>query len=161
MTLNEKFISIILTGVLSAMMITSCGSRTQKPDDAFDKVKKVRMLTKDSSFTTDIVLKESMKTEPVKKTESLDEWTTYKNEMEKKIQLNEKKIKEIRGLTNANKGLLRKLTNLEKANNDLKIKMAEYNEEVKVKWEKFKASLDQNVNEIDIELNALKTNNKK
>jgi uncharacterized protein YlxW (UPF0749 family) len=76
--------------------------------------------------------------------------------MEKKIQLNEKTIKEIRGLTDANTDLLKKLTNLEKANNDLRIKIAEYNEEVKVKWEKFKASLNQNVNEIDIELNALK-----
>jgi chromosome segregation ATPase len=156
MTLNDKFISIILTGFLSAMIITSCGSRGQKPDDAFDRVKKVRMLSNDSSFTSDEVLKESMKREPVKNAEYQDEWTKYKNEMEKKIQLNEKTIKEIRGLTDANTDLLKKLTNLEKANNDLRIKIAEYNEEVKVKWEKFKASLNQNVNEIDIELNALK-----
>lgn len=161
MILKTKFILLITTACLIAVIMTSCGSRQQKPDDAFDRVKQVRMLTNDSNFTSKEIIEESMKTEPVKKDEILDEWTKYKNEMEKKIQLNENKIKEIKGLPDANAGLLRKVTSLEKVNNDLRIKMDEYKEEVKVKWEMFKASMNHNVNEIEIELNVLKTDNKK
>lgn len=160
-TLKTNIISLIITGCLSAIIITSCGYHKQKPDDAFDLVKKERMMSTDSSFVSEKVIQESMKTEPVKKIETPDEWIKFKNETEKKIHQNENKIKEIKELPDANAGLLRKVANLEKANNDLRIRMDEYREEVKVKWEMFQASMNHNVNEIDIELNALKPDNKK
>jgi len=152
---------MILTGCLSVVIMTSCGYHKQKPDDAFDLVKKERMMSVDSSFVSEKVLQESMKTEPVKKIEATDEWTRFKLETEKKIHQNENKIKEIKELPDANAGLLRKAANLEKANNDLRIRIDEYQEEVKVKWEMFQTSMNHNVNEIDIELNALKPDNKK
>lgn len=161
MTLNANTISIILTGCLSAMIFISCGSHEQKPDDAFDRVKKERMISNDSNFVSKEIIQESMKTEVVKKTENPDEWTRFRIETEKKIHLNEKKIKEIRSLPNADASLLRKVSNLEKDNNDQRIRIDKYNEEVKAKWEMFKASMNHNVNEIGIELNTLKINNKK
>lgn len=161
MTLTENFFSMILTGCLSAIIFTSCGSHVQKADDAFDAVKKERMMSNDSNFVSKEIIQESMKTELVKKDETPDEWTRFKIETEKKIRLNEKKIKEIEGLPDASASLLRKVTNLEKDNNALRIRMDEYNEEVKVRWEKFKASMNHNVNEIDIKLNAMKTDIKK
>lgn len=161
MTLTEKFFSMVLTGCLSAIIFTSCGSHVQKADDAFDAVKKERMMSNDSNFVSKEIIQESMKTELVKKNEIPDEWTSFKIETEKKIRLNEKKIKEIEGLRDANASLLRKVTSLEKDNNALRIRMDEYNEDVKVRWEKFKASMNHNVNEIDIKLNAMKTDIKK
>jgi len=162
MTLTEKFFSMILTGCLSAIIFTSCGSHVQKADDAFDAVKKERMMSNDSNFVSKEIIQESMKTtELVKKNETPDEWTIFKIETEKKIRLNEKKVKEIEGLPGASASLLRKVTSLEKDNNALRIRMDEYNEEVKMKWEKFKASMNHNVNEIDIKLNAMKTDIKK
>jgi hypothetical protein len=161
MTLKTNFNPLILTGCLSAMILTSCGSHVQKTDDAFDLVKKERMMTTDSNFVSKEVIEESLKTTVVKKIETPDEWTKFRNEMEKKIHKNEKTIKEIEGLPELNAGLRRKVTNLEKANNDMKIRMDEYKEEMKVKWEMFQASMNHTINEIDIELNALKTNNKK
>lgn len=161
MILKTYFTSIITTGCLLALIATSCGSHQQKPDDAFDRVKKVRMLSNDSNFTSDEILQESLKTEPVKKKEIQDEWTKYKNEMERKIHLNENKIKEIKGFSDTNSGLNKKLASLEKDNNDLRIQMDKYNEEMKVKWENFKTEMNHHVNEIDIELNAMKTVNKK
>lgn len=162
MTLKVNFISIIITGCLSVMIITSCGSHVKKTDDAFDRVKKERMMSSDSSFVSEAVIQESMKTElPMKKIETPDEWTKFKLETERKIRQNENKIKEIRGLPDINASLRRKVTNLEKVNNDLKIRMEQYKEEVKVKWEMFQASMNHNVNEINIELNALKTDTKK
>ena len=102
-----------------------------------------------------------MKTELVKKDETPDEWTRFKVETEKKIRLNERKIKEIKASPGANAGLLRKVSGIEKDNSDLRIKMDEYKEEVRVKWELFKASMNHNANNIEIELNALKADNKK
>lgn len=117
-------------------------------------------LSGDSSFVSAEVIQESLKTNLVKKIETQDEWTKFKNEVEKKIHLNENKIKEIKGLPNTNAALLRKVTNLEKDNNDLKLRMDEYKEEMKVKWEMFQAAMNHIINEIDIELNTLKTDNK-
>ena len=161
MTLNANFIPKILTGCLSVMILASCGSHEQKADDAFEHVKKERMLLKDSNITSKEIIQEPMKTELVKKNENPDEWTKYKIETEKKIHTNENIIKEIKDLPNANANLIRKVSSLEKENNDLRIKMDEYNEEVKVKWENFKGTMNHDVNEIGIKLKAMKINNKK
>lgn len=161
MTLNQNIISTIITGGLFIILITSCGSRVQKPDDAFDLVKKERMMSVDSSFVSKEVIQASMKTEPVKKIETPDEWTIFRLETEKKIRLNENQIKKIKELPDVNANSRRKLSKLEKDNNNLKSMLDEYNDEVKAKWEMFKVSINHSANEIGIELNALKTNIKK
>ena len=161
MTLNQNITLTIFLGCLLGIIITSCGSHVKKPDDAFDLVKKERMMSNDSSFVSKEIIQESMKTELVKKTEILDEWTKFKLETEKKIRLNEIKIKKIRDLTDLNGNLRRKLTKLEKDNDNLKSRLDEYNEEVKARWEMFKASISHSANEICIELDAVKTDIKK
>jgi hypothetical protein len=161
MTLNQNITLTIFSGCLLGIIITSCGSHVKKPDDAFDIVKKERMMSNDSSFVSKEIIQESMKTELVKKTEILDEWTKFKLETEKKIRLNEIKIRKIRDLTDINGNLRRKLTKLEKDNDNLKSRLDEYNEEVKARWEMFKASISHSANEIGIELDAVKTDIKK
>ena len=161
MTLNQNIISVILTGSLFMILITSCGPRVQKTDDAFDLVKKERMMADDSSFVSKEVIQASMKTEVVKKIETPDEWTIFRLETEKKIRLNEIQIKKIKELPDVNANSRKKLSNLEKDNNNLKSMLDEYNDEVKAKWEMFKVSMNHRANEIGIELNALNTNIKK
>ncbi len=142
-------------------LITSCGQRVQKPDDAFDLVKKERMMSNDSNFVSKEVIQASMKTEPVKKIETQDEWTVFRLETEKKIRLNETQIKKIKELPDISANSRKKLSKLEKDNNNLKSMLDEYNDEVKAKWEMFKVSINHSANEIGIELNALKTDIKK
>lgn len=161
MTLNQNIAVTIITGCLLSVIISSCGSHIKKPDDAFDLVKKERMMSNDSSFVSKEIIQESMKTELVKKPAILDEWTKFRVETEKKIRLNEIKIKKIRDLHDTNGNLRKKLIKLEKDNNSLKSSLDEYNEEVKAKWEMFKASVSHNANEIGIELDAVKTDIKK
>ena len=161
MTKYLNCIQKIVIGCLSVMILASCGSHEQKGDDAFERVKEKRMLSKDSNFIPKIIIQEPKKPVLEKKKENPDEWTKYKYEIEKKINTNENKIKEIRELPNVNANLLRKVTNLEKTNNDLRMKMDEYNEAEKVKWEKFKVSMNHSVNEIGIELKSMKIDNKK
>ena len=135
MTTVSPFYRLFLTGTISAIMLISCSSRTPKADDAFELVKKERMQSNDSSFVSNKIIQESMKTVIEKKAETPDEWTLFKTETEKNIRVNEKIIKELEALENGNGSLRRKVANLKKENSDLRIRMDEYKEEVKVKWE--------------------------
>ena len=161
MTLTRNFISAILTSCLTVAFIISCGPRVQKPDDAFTVVKKERMLSDDSNYVSKEVIQASMKTEVVKKAETVDEWTRFRLETERKIRLNENNIQKIKNLPDISNNLRKKLTNLEKDNNNLKMSLNEYPEEAKAKWEAFKSSTSHSANEIGIELNALITDQKK
>jgi hypothetical protein len=161
MNLNHHIRAGILTGCLTVVLLSSCGPRVQKPDDAFTLVKKERMLSDDSSFASKEVIQASMKTEVVKKTETVDEWTRFRLDTEKKIHSNENSIQKIKNLPDISNSLRKKLTNLEKDNNNLKMSLNEYPEEVKAKWEAFKTSTNHNAVEIGMELNALITDQKK
>ena len=136
-------------------LITSCGLRVQKPDDAFDLVKKERMMSNDSNFVSKEVIQASMKTEIVKKIETIDEWTKFKIETEKKIRLNEIQIQKIKNLSELKANTRRKLASLEKDNNNLKNSIQEYPEEVKAKWEAYKLSVNHSANTIGAELSAI------
>ncbi|MDP1745763.1 MAG: hypothetical protein Q8L90_09310, partial [Bacteroidota bacterium] len=107
------------------------------------------------------ITKVPTKVEVVIKNESVDEWKKFKFETEKKILVNENKIKEIKGIPDSNTKLYRQVTTLEKNNNDLRKQMDEYNEEMKVKWESFKVKINHDVKEIGIELQDIQVNNKK
>lgn len=153
--------SIIITCFVTAMVLVSCESHEKPADDAFERVKEEKMISNDSDIVSKEIIQEPKKTKLVKKNASPDEWAKFKTETEKKIASNENKIKEIKGIPNANAKLLRKVTILEKENNDLRRQMDEYKEEVKVKWESFKQTINHDVNEIDIELKDITINNKK
>lgn len=148
--------------ILAGMMVASCGTNELKSDGAFEQVKKERMLNKDSNIVSKaIIVQEPEKREVVKKNENLDEWEKFKIEMEIKIHVNEDKIKEIKALPNVKSNVNRKVKNLEKENNELRKKIDEYSEDEKMRWETFKVSMNHNANQINIDLNSLKINNKK
>ena len=56
---------------------------------------------------------------------------------------------------------MNKLDNIEKDNNDLRRKIDEYDEEMKVKWENFKVKMNHDANEISIELKNISLSSKK
>jgi hypothetical protein len=150
----------------SILFFTSCQSHEQKADDAFEQVKQEKSEHVLVPVVAQEVIEVPKKAEPEKieqdkKIDYPDEWSKFKSEMEKKIILNELKIKEIKVMPNANSKLLKKVLRLEEDNNALRKDMNDYNEEAKTKWETFKASISHNVNEIDIELKDFTKNNKK
>ena len=161
MNIYHHFIARILTGCLTVILMSYCGPRVQKPDDAFTLVKKERMLSDDSGYVSKEVIQASMKTEVAKKAETVDEWTKFRIETEKKIHSNENSIQKIKNLPDRSNNLRKKLTSLEKDNNNLKMSLNEYPEEVKAKWEAFKSSTSHSANEIGIELNAIMSDQKK
>lgn len=157
----SNFRSIIISCCFSLMVFVSCESPEQKTDDAFELVKEEKMMAKDSFIAEKEITKVPTKVEVVTKNESVDEWKKFKFETEKKILINENKIKEIKGIPDSNNKLYKQVTTLEKDNNDLRRQMDEYNEEMKVKWESFKVKINHDVNEIGIELQDIQVNNKK
>lgn len=156
---SATFNSIIISCCLSLTIFASCESPEQKTGDAFELVKEEKMMAKDSFIAEKEITKVATKVEILMKNESVDEWKKFKFETEKKILKNENKIKEIKGIPDSNNKLYRKVTTLEKDNNDLRKQMDEYNEEMKVKWESFKVKINHNVNAIEIELQDIKVNN--
>jgi len=140
---------------------SSCAPPVQKAEDAFDLVKKERMLSEDSSFVSEEIIQASLKTEQVKKIEVVDEWTKFRLEIEKKIKLNDNKIQKIKESADLKASQRRKLASLETDNNNLKSRLEEYPADLKAKWEVYKTSMSRSTNEIGNELNALQTIQKK
>jgi len=146
---------IALLFCLSGFLITSCGPPVQKPDDAFDLIKRERMLSQDSSYVSEEIIQASLKTEQVKKIEVVDEWNKFRLESEKKLRLNGIKILKIKERSNLKASQRRKLAELETENNKLKISLEEYPEAVKAKWEAFKTSIQNNSNAVEKELSVM------
>ena len=92
MTISTRNFQLILTCFLSVMIIASCGSHKQKADEAFDLVKKGKMLSDDSDLIRKALIQETTKLQ-IKKNEPQDKWTIYKIEAEKKIQTNQNTIR--------------------------------------------------------------------
>ena len=166
MTLQTTIVSTLIIACLSVVLIVSCKSHEQKTDDAFEQVKEEKKLINDSDKINNAMVVEKSKAVPdsgkiipVTKKAIPDERTQFNIEMAKKIQTNQNKIEQMKALPNA--GMNRKVTSLEKDNNNLIIKLDEYNKDEKLKWELFKANINQDVNEIGIELKTININNKK
>jgi hypothetical protein len=161
MTYLKIMLKTITSGFICLMFLSSCTQDGPKADDAFDRLKKEKLLTKDRVIIPEAPLAEPKKISVAKKVENLDEWTKFKTETESKITTNENKIKVLKGIPNSNAKLLKKIATIEKHNNDLRKQMDVYNEDVKMKWENFKAKMSHDVNEIDIDLKDLTINNYK
>lgn len=166
MTFKKNIVLRIVMVCLSVAMVVSCKSHEQKTDDAFEQVKEKKRQTNDSDKINNAMLSDKRKILPVKSKVGTIEKNTLSNEQGqfkietiRKIQTNQNKITEMKSLPDA--GFDKKMISLEKANNDLIIKMDEYNKNEKLKWELFKAEMNQQVNEIGIELKAIKINTKK
>lgn len=158
--MKTKF-SFIISLCISILVFPSCESHEKKVDDAFETVKEEKKLLQDSDSVANLTIKDEKKIDPAKITEKPDEWTCFKNEIEKKIVLNEKKIKEIKGTPNTNSKLLVKVSHLEQDNNNLRTQMEEYKKEEKIRWDKFQSKLKEQANDINAELKQVSPSEKK
>jgi hypothetical protein len=103
--------------------------------------------------------------EKAKAIEENAEWLEFKAEAEKKIAANEVKVAELRIDSNKqgkslDKMRLEKIVKLEKNNQDIRIKLANYKHE-KSNWESFKEEFNHDMGEIGKALNDVTIDNKK
>lgn len=156
-----NFISFSIKICLPIILLASCESHEQKSNDAFDRFKEEKRISKDCVLVTVDAPKEITKVEPIKLNECPDEWIKFKNETEKKIVLNENRIKKIKQTPAANIKLFKKIVHLEKENNNLKIQLMKYEEEVKNNFENFKQKIKGEEADLDTKLKDIVESEKK
>ena len=139
------------------MFFVSCESHEQKADVSDSSIVK-SILPIDTNSNT--LIEAPKKADPIMKNETLSDWEKFKIETEKKIVANENKIKEIKSIPNENAQLFRKVSSLEKDNNDLRKQMDDYNLDEKARWGKFKLKMNQDVTDIGNELSDMKPSTK-
>ncbi len=144
----SKFVLLLLTSV----MICACESHEKKAD-AYVRSKYSIKVSKgeNKQIKEKITPIAYLKKKSVKRI-APNEWQQFKIDMEKKISANDQKIKSIKLNSTTTQKMIRQLNNLEEANNDLKIQLAIFNEEVIVKWQNFKTAMNHNVKKIGIEV---------
>ncbi len=142
---------------LIVAFMVACTSREQKNDAAFDRVKQEKTETNDSAVVNDAMTFEIAKKKPAVKIIT-DERTEFYQGIAKRIQANQIGIAELKNNHSQDGDMKKKATKMEEENNDLSIQLDKYNKDEKLKWELFKASMNQQVDEIGIELKAIKIN---
>ena len=156
MSLKNNIIS--LSSLLSLFILFSCESPDQMSDAAYEKVKEEKLKSKDSNTNIHDLIQEPVKTLVDKKNENQNDWSKFKIEVENKMRWNENRIKEIKNRSNTDVKLFKKMTVLEKENNEILIQLIEFNEDAKTRWEKCKLKVDQNLTEMSIELKEISKN---
>lgn len=151
-----------ITSCFIATLLFSCESKEQNMDDAFAQVKEEKMLLEDSINDSHELIDDSIKTTVVKIQQvTINEWSSFMLEIEKKININEQTIKAIKSIPNYSVKLFKKVATLEETNNNLKIKIKDYQEDEKLKMENFKQTIYLEVQEIDNQLNEMTLKNQK
>ena len=161
MSFNSIFNPLLQTSFILIFMLSSCESIEHRNDDAFGQVKEDKFITGDSAVNNTIIIQESKKTEPLKKNENQDEWLKFRTEIEKRILKNENKIKEMTQLKGINSKLLKRVEGLARDNNDLRSQLNDFEEEIRVRKEKFKMEMDHDVNQVGIDLTGISEEMKK
>ena len=180
--MKKKFNIVLLFSSLSMLSIVSCRSHQEETnDEVADRFKSESTTTKDTVITSEdkqektgtkeklVSPKEGAQastkgqfagkaeTVIVYKNECKDDWSGFKADMENKIAANENAIKAIKNAPDVTPKMQRKLKRMEKNNNNLKSKLAEYEESAKAEKEKFKEKLKQDVSEVSADLKNIKT----
>ena len=151
-----------ITGCIITILLFSCESKEQNMDDAFARVKEEKMLLEDSINNTPIIVDDTIKTAIVKIQHiTTNEWSNFILEIDKKIKKNEQTIVSIKSIPNYSVKLFKKVASLEETNNNLKIKIAEFQENEMLKRKDFKETIHLEVMEIDTQLNEMDMNENK
>jgi len=151
--------------LLVIFIVGSCSSNEPVSEEDFNKVKERKLASKDTSILnalkTVVPIKLKVTKVIIPEKDHLIEWDIFKQEAETKIRLNEIKIAELKKDSKSNSKESRKISLLEKRNNDLRIRLDRYREDLKVMWENFKTDMNHDVNGIEIELKDMDINQQK
>lgn len=96
--------------------------------------------------------------------DSTNEYARYKAESQAKLEANELKIAELKATLQTDKAEMRlkyekELIAIEKKNQDLKISIADYKENDKSKWEKFKESFNRDLDSLGKSISRISNKN--
>lgn len=148
-----------ITSCFITVLLFSCESKEQNMDDAFAQVKEEKMLLEDSINDSHEIVEDSITTVVKIQQVTINEWSSFMLEIEKKININEQTIKAIKSIPNYSVKLFKKVATLEETNNNLKIKIKDYQEDEKLKMESFMETIHLEAKDIDNQLNEMTLKN--
>jgi len=157
----KTYIIRIINYSLLSIVLVSCASHEQKSDGAFKEFKENKATGGDSVVIVKEVTPQPMKVDTLVKTVKLDDWKKFESEIEKKILMNEVRIKEMRNVANGDAKWNRRVSRLEEENNELRTLCNEFPEEARVRREKVKTTIREGLKAIDSDLKKLVVENKK
>lgn len=152
----KKIIFILAATVFSAgLLFTSCNSTSKKIENAEDDVQDAKEAVIDAQSDLNQAIQDS-----------ITEFQQFRIEYQNQILANEKSIAALKisvaKASQANKVLFeKKLAELEARNNELKTKLAEYNEEETDKWQAFKTEFKRDMDELGKAFSDFTTSSKK
>jgi predicted signal transduction protein with EAL and GGDEF domain len=177
MSIEEKIFKmiVILSLMLAATLFFSCQSH-EVADEAFEQMKQSRIDMTDSILVDEIVSKDSnillkrkiakgianntqainSKELKIKNRNTIDEWTRFSDLTEKTIINNQIEIQDLISKKETSGKLLKKVGNLLKENNEIRIQIAKYKDDENQKLERFIAMVNENLKKLDVELAAIK-----
>jgi len=153
----KKIIFIITVIMFStATLFTSCKSSTKEEEEAREKVQEEQEDVQEA--------KEDLN--EVKRQANAEEWQNFKDEMNAAIAKNDAKIEELKQKIKntgkeANAEYDKKVDALKEKNENLKIKMDAYKNDVNSDWQSFKREFNHDMDELGNALNDFTVNNKK
>lgn len=161
MNIKTVLSSKLIIGCFSVILFCACGAKEQKGDDAFERVKAEKLLSNDTSLVDKAMLQESKIVATVKQKERVDEQTSFKIELEKKILSNQVAINELKTSPSFNAKSLKTISKIEQDNNELRKQFDEYIEAAKLNWENFKKDMDRDMDIVDNAVKDLTIKSKK
>lgn len=145
---------LLVFGLCAALV--ACESNENKAEEAFEQVRDSMTAKGDSTAYADSNVElPKQKAKPAITHVVLSEEARFAKETEATINSNEVLIKELKG-TPDNAKLLKKISQVEKDNAALRLEMAAYLAEVKLRWETHKATTLEELSKIEAELKTLK-----
>ena len=153
---KQIFLTLAINMFIVGSFLSACQSNTEKEDDANKKLEDAQQELHDVKQDAN---------EAAHKEASAEEWKTFKNETEQKIndnevRINQLKIKKIKSDKILDPLYEGKIDMLEKKNIYLKAKMDAY-EKGRTDWESFKIEFNHDMDELGKALNDLTVDNKK
>ncbi len=153
--MKKQIFTLAIATLIGGTIFTSCQSSAQKQDAAEEKVQDAKEDLKEARKDANA---------EAQKAATADEWKTFRNESQEKIQANEKHIAELKVKMNKPGKLLdaayaKKIDSLEEKNKDLKRRMDAY-EKDQSDWESFKREFNHDMDELGNALKDLTVDNK-
>jgi hypothetical protein len=155
-SLRFSLAMIVVTGMLF-VSAHACESHEQRAEEAFEQVKDDMTANGDSNAYADVEpigAPQKSKTTKVY-VPPMTEEVKFNKETESQLNANEALIKDLKGMPNNGK-IMKKISLVEKDNAELRVEMAAYLAEVKLRWETYQATTKEELEKISADLKTLK-----
>ncbi|NOU48294.1 MAG: hypothetical protein HOO86_14715 [Bacteroidales bacterium] len=151
--MKKNIFIITLLTVMSGVLFSNCQSSANKVERAEDKVHDAKVAVVEAQIDLNVA-----------RQDSITEYQKFKDETDAQISAYDKSIAEFRTRLaterKENRARYEKMVlDLEQRNRDLKKKLAEYQDDGKTDWEKFKTEFNHDMDELGKSFKDFNTNN--